>query len=251
MSHARASSQPPPSANPFTAAIVGFGMVSSSRPHSWPSAPHSRAASTPSSLMYLMSAPAAKARSPAPVRTITRVPASLSASCSRSRSAVSVATSSAFMASGRSSVRTATPPSSETETLIGPWQRAERERRSDGHLRADEVHDLARRRARREHLGHAALLELARVVAGDRPPDDHEHVLGALVAQPVQDSRHERHVRAGEDGDADGVRVLLDRRLDDLLGRLVKPRIDDLHPGVAKRAGDDLGASVVAVETGL
>ena len=34
-------------------------------------------------------------------------------------------------------------------------------------------------------------------------------------------------------------------------GRLVQPGVDDLHAGVAQRAGDDLGAAVVAVEAGL
>src|SRR5262249_50874215 len=73
----------------------------------------------------------------------------------------------------------------------------------------------------------------------------------AVLAQAVEDARHERHVRAGEDRDADGVRVLLDRGLHDLLRRLVQARVDDLHPRVPQRACDDLGAPVVAVETGL
>ncbi len=37
----------------------------------------------------------------------------------------------------------------------------------------------------------------------------------------------------------------------DHLRRLVQAGVDDLHPGVAQRGGDDLGAAVVAVETGL
>ena len=56
--------------------------------------------------------------------------------------------------------------------------------------------------------------------------------LGAVRAQPVHDPRDERHVRAGEDRDADGVRVLLDRGLDDLLRRLVETGVDDLHTRV-------------------
>ena len=44
------------------------------------------------------------------------------------------------------------------------------------------------------------------------------------------------------------VRVFLNRRLDDLLGRLVQPGVDDLHAGVAQRARDDLRAAVVPVE---
>ena len=49
----------------------------------------------------------------------------------------------------------------------------------------------------------------------------------------------------------DGVGVLLDGGLDDLLRRLVQAGVDDLHARVAQRAGDDLGAAVVTVEPGL
>ncbi len=55
----------------------------------------------------------------------------------------------------------------------------------------------------------------------------------------------------GEHGQADGVRVLLDRRLDDLFRGLVEAGVDDLHAGVAQRPRDDLGTPVVAVETRL
>jgi hypothetical protein len=58
-------------------------------------------------------------------------------------------------------------------------------------------------------------------------------------------------VRAGQDADAQHVHVLLDGGGDDLLGRAVKPRVDDVHPAVAKRAGDDLRAPVVTVEADL
>src|SRR4029079_1762970 len=53
------------------------------------------------------------------------------------------------------------------------------------------------------------------------------------------------------DRDPDRVGVLLDRRLHDLLGRLVEAGVDHLHPGVAEGAGDDLRAAVVPVEPRL
>src|SRR4051794_19881042 len=115
----------------------------------------------------------------------------------------------------------------------------------------DEVDDVLRRRTRREHLGDAELLELGDVVRRDRPAHREQHVVDALRAQQLDDPRHERHVRAGQDRQADRVGVLLDHGLDDLLRRLVQAGVDDLHAGVAQGAGDDLGAAVVAVEAGL
>jgi hypothetical protein len=54
-----------------------------------------------------------------------------------------------------------------------------------------------------------------------------------------------------KDRDADGVGVLLNRGLDDLLRCLMEAGVDDLHSGIAQRAGDDLRTAVVAVEAGL
>ena len=85
----------------------------------------------------------------------------------------------------------------------------------------------------------------------DRAADDDEHVLGLVRAQPVEDAWHERHVGAREDGHADGVGILLDRRLHDLLRRLVEAGVDHLHSRIAQRACDDLRASIVAVEPRL
>ena len=104
---------------------------------------------------------------------------------------------------------------------------------------------------REQDAGDAELAQLLRVVVWDRAPDHHDDVLNAVLPQELEDARHQRHVRAGEDRDADGVCVLLDRGLDDLLGRLVKPGVDDLHAGVAQRAGDDLGTAIVPVEARL
>src|SRR5687767_15185487 len=44
---------------------------------------------------------------------------------------------------------------------------------------------------------------------------------------------------------------LLERRADDLLGRLPQAGVDHFHPRVTQRARDDLGATVVAVQTGF
>src|SRR5207302_3756175 len=115
----------------------------------------------------------------------------------------------------------------------------------------EEIDDVGRRCARPEHGRHALTLELFGVVVGDRPAENDEHVLRPVLAQQLEDARHERHVRTGEERDADRVCVLLDRRLDDLLRRLMQARVDDLHAGVAQGTRDDLRATVVPVEAGL
>jgi hypothetical protein len=89
------------------------------------------------------------------------------------------------------------------------------------------------------------------VFARDRAPDDDEHVLGTVLFQAVEDARHERHVRARQDGDADRIGVFLDRGLHDLVGRLVEAGVNHFHAGVTQRARDDLRAAVVPVEPGL
>src|SRR5439155_24534079 len=116
---------------------------------------------------------------------------------------------------------------------------------------ADEIDDRLRRSPGREDLRHAESLELGDVIGRDRPADRHDDIVDPLRAEQLDDARDERHVRAREDREANGVGVLLDHRLHDLLGRLVKARVDHLHTRVAQGARDDLGAAVVAVEAGL
>ena len=70
--------------------------------------------------MYLMSAPAMKAFSPAPVRTTTRAVLSAASSVSVSRRVSACSTSSAFIASGRLMVTTAVPPTRSTSITRPP-----------------------------------------------------------------------------------------------------------------------------------
>ena len=49
----------------------------------------------------------------------------------------------------------------------------------------------------------------------------------------------------------DGVGVLLDRGLGDLLGGLVQARVDHLEPGVAQGACHHFGPAVMSVEARL
>ena len=99
--------------------------------------------------------------------------------------------------------------------------------------------------------GDALLLEHGDVGLGDDAADDDEHVAPAGLGQQLQHLGHQGEVGAGEQRQPDGVGVLLDHRLDDLLGRLVQPGVDDLEAAVAQGAGDHLGPPVVPVEARL
>src|SRR5687768_13644875 len=59
------------------------------------------------------------------------------------------------------------------------------------------------------------------------------------------------HMRAAQDRQADDVGILLERGRRDLLGSLAEAHVNDLHPRVTERAGDDLGPTVVPVEAWL
>ena len=87
--------------------------------------------------------------------------------------------------------------------------------------------------------------------AGMMPPPKTMMSAASRSREQLDDPGEEGQVGAGEHREPDDVGVLLDRRLDDLLRRLVQAGVDDLHAGVAQRPRHDLRAAVVAVETGL
>ena len=123
--------------------------------------------------------------------------------------------------------------------------------RRDGELRREEVDDAPVGAPGVNTSATPSRLSSAMSSSGIVPPTKTSTSSAPRSREQVDDARDERHVRAGEDRDADRVGVLLDRGLDDLLGRLVEAGVDDLHAGVAQRAGDDLGATVVPVEARL
>src|SRR3954469_2817510 len=115
-SHASASSQPPPSAYPLIAAIVGRGKrsISAKSDELIAASPSSR----PRSRLSLMSAPETNADSPPPVM-ITTPPALSAASVSRAaRIAPTVSRSRAFLTSGRSMVIVAIDSAISVRTLL-------------------------------------------------------------------------------------------------------------------------------------
>ena len=89
------------------------------------------------------------------------------------------------------------------------------------------------------------------VARGDDPAHDDKDVLEPFGPQPFHHPRHEGQMRPGQQREAHGVCVFLHDGADHLLGCLMQTCVDHLEPGVSQRPGDDLGPSVVAVETGL
>ncbi|CAK7281608.1 hypothetical protein SGPA1_12401 [Streptomyces misionensis JCM 4497] len=120
-----------------------------------------------------------------------------------------------------------------------------------GDVLAHPLHDRRGRRPRGEDLRDALLLQRRDVLLRDDAAAEDEDVLGVALLEQVDDRGEQGVVRAGQNGQSNGVRVLLEGGVDDLLRRLVEAGVDDLHPGVAQGARDDLGAAVVAVEARL
>ena len=87
--------------------------------------------------------------------------------------------------------------------------------------------------------------------SGMMPPIEDADVAEARLAQQLEDARHQGHVGAAEDAEAEPVGVLVGDGADDGLRRLPQAGVDDVHAGVAQGAGHDLDAAVVAVEADL
>ena len=104
MSHASASSKPPPSATPLIAAIVGTGISATACIAREIEATASATSTDPRPARSFRSAPALNARSPSPTKIVAR--ASGSSRTAFEASAISSTSSrlSAFIASGRARV---------------------------------------------------------------------------------------------------------------------------------------------------
>src|SRR6266550_22037 len=113
------------------------------------------------------------------------------------------------------------------------------------------LHELGGRRPGAEELADALTPECGHVVGGDDAAARDQDLVPPGLSEQLLHPREQRHVRPGENRQPDDVRVFLDRRLGDLLGRLVQAGVDHFHSSVAQSGGDDLGDAVVAVEPGL
>ena len=88
---------------------------------------------------------------------------------------------------------------------------------------AQPVPDGRQRGAGGEDLGDARSFRTGMSAVGDDPAHQHQHIVAALLPEPVDHPGDQREVGPGEQREADGVGVLLDDRLDDLLGVWCSP----------------------------
>ena len=112
--------------------------------------------------------------------------------------------------------------------------------------------DVRQRRAGAEDAGHAHFEQFRDVrFSGMMPPTRTPTCPRPASRSSCEDARHQGHVGAAEEAEAEPVGVLVGDGADDGLGRLPQAGVDDVHAGVAQGAGHDLDAAVVAVEADL
>src|SRR5687768_6215825 len=118
ISQAIASSQPPPNAYPLTAAMTGCGSRSTALVSACPLRPNAIPPAGVRSTISLISAPAANARSPAPVRITARTERSWPSAWNAAPRRSSCSELNALRACGRFIVTTAMPSSMSTSTAM-------------------------------------------------------------------------------------------------------------------------------------
>ena len=107
------------------------------------------------------------------------------------------------------------------------------------------------RRARREYRGGARVEHLLHVGLRDGATDDDRDIAGIGGPQRVDGAGGQREVRTGQDRKPHHRNIFLQRDRHDVLDALPDAGVDHLESRVAQGAGDDLGAAVMPVETGL
>src|SRR6267143_1353360 len=133
----------------------------------------------------------------------------------------------------------------ETESRAAPFRAGTASRTFARRL--EERDDLSQGRAGTEDDLDARLLELRHVLLRNDSTARDEDVPGFSLLQKFYDLGEQGHVRSAQAGEADRIDVFLDRRFHDVFRRLPEPRVDDFHPGVAQRPGDDLRPAIVTV----
>src|SRR5439155_21440008 len=141
------------------------------------------------------------------------------------------------------------PTRPETESCAAPFRAGTASRTFARRLKKRD--DVSEGGPRSEDDLDACLLELRDILLRDDPAARNEDVARLPLLQELHDLGEEGHMRPAQAGEADRIDVFLDRGLDDILRGLPQARIDDLHPRVAQRPGDDLRPAIVTVQSGF
>jgi hypothetical protein len=118
-------------------------------------------------------------------------------------------------------------------------------------MRADEIDDLLGGGAGLENFGDSGALQCGNVFTGNDAAGNEQNIVDSLTAEQFADARKDGIMRAGEDGDANSVDVLLNGGAYNLFRRLPKAGIDYFHTGISQRARDNFGATVMAIKSGF
>jgi len=124
-------------------------------------------------------------------------------------------------------------------------------RRLVGDALVNEVDDVLRGGSGEENFSDACFFEVGNIGFGNDAADEDGDVLHAFVVEQGHKLRAEGVVRAGENGEADDVNVLLNGGGGDHFRGLAEAGVDDFHAGVAEGASDDLCTAVVAIKAGF
>jgi hypothetical protein len=130
------------------------------------------------------------------------------------------------------------------------WMKRKRSTWSRSSL-MDEIDDVLGGSAGEEDLRNAGGFEGSDVRFWDDAADEDGDVIHTFFAEELHELGANGVVSAGENGKPDNVDVFLYSGRGDHFGSLTEAGVNDFHARVAEGSGDDLGAAVVAVETGL
>ena len=102
-----------------------------------------------------------------------------------------------------------------------------------------------------EYGGDAYLGQRLPVGLRHNPAEHDEDIVHALFLEQAHNFGQEFHVRPGEDAEAKHGNILLRGGLHNHLRSLPDAGVDNFHAGIAQGAGNDFGAPIVPVKSGL
>jgi len=110
---------------------------------------------------------------------------------------------------------------------------------------------FVKRGASREDALNSDLLKRGNIPLGDDAAHHHEDVIQFLLFHLLYQFFADGQVGPGHDGEANHIHGLLEGRIDDLVDALMEACVDDFHPCVPKRLGNDLRSAIMAIEARL